>query len=187
MKKVLGCIGIGCGGSLILAIVGIFVVASLGPDIYIYTGQQVPKRFMDTVEDLNLLEQDEEVRYLYSDGLMDIKDGLYIVTDRHLVLYSTHWDEPRIILPLNDLESVEAEYDDSFFTDTTVYVATRDGQEASFPLSSEKGMDRRVVEALQQWTLPGTPDPGVEDDQTLPLENPDSESGDVDVPMEPND
>ena len=47
-----------------------------------------------------LLQEEEQIRYFYSDALYDIKDSLYFVTDRNLVLYSTDWEEPQIIIPL---------------------------------------------------------------------------------------
>ncbi len=66
------------------------------------------------------------------------------------MLYSTEWEEPQIIIPLDQIASLDVQYHDSFFNDTIIYVTTLSGLEVSFPVSSEKGLDKRVVEALEE-------------------------------------
>lgn len=66
----------------------VYTVATGMPDSSIYLGKQVPKR---TIHSLGLLESGEEIQYFYSDGIWDIKQGMYFVTDRHIALYSYDW------------------------------------------------------------------------------------------------
>jgi hypothetical protein len=145
--KVFGIIAISLVAVIVVALV---VIGTFGPDTAVYPGRQLPKRFLSTIESLNLIAKDEKIRYFYSDGLIDIKTGMYFVTDRTLVLYSSEWAEPKIIIPLTNITSMEVEYDDSFFGDSMVFVTTRSGEEFTFPVSSEKGLDKKFIQAIQE-------------------------------------
>ena len=126
------------------------VLGSIGPDTAVYTGRQMPKKYMETIRSLNLLNQDEQIRFFYSDALSDIKSGFYFVTDKNLVLYSSDWEEPETIISFDQIASLEAHYDDSFFEDSTVFVTTYSGLEISFPVSSERELDKKFVGAIQE-------------------------------------
>ena len=129
------------GGTLL----GIFLIAScaglvyLGdqaPETSIYSGRQIPQKYLDIVQELNLIEPDEEIRFFYSDALLDIKEGLYFVTDKHLVLYSAEWAEPETIISLDEITDLSVNYNSSFFEDSMVFVSTASGIETTFPISS---------------------------------------------------
>ena len=142
--------GLGCAAIVCASVVALAVVGAVMPDTAVCTGPQIPKRFVTTIRSLDLLEEGEAIRYFYSDAVFDIEAGLYFVTDQKLVLYSSGWEEPEIIIPLNEITSLHAVYDDSFLGDSMIYVTTHAGMEVSFPLSSYKGGDRRFVEAIKQ-------------------------------------
>jgi hypothetical protein len=148
MIKLFKVFGIACASVVALAVIALFVIGSIGPDTSVYTGRQVPKRFMKTIRSLNLLSEGEQIKYFYSDALVDIKKGLYLVTDRNLVLYSTDWEEPETIIPFDRIKSLDVEYNDSFWDDSMVNVTTYSGMEVYFPVSSEKGLDRKFVQAI---------------------------------------
>jgi hypothetical protein len=150
MSKPLKIIGLGCAAIVGVIVIALFVVGSIGPDTSVYPGRQIPKRFLTTIRSLNLLKDDEQIRYFYSDAMLDIKAGLYFVTDKNLVLYSSSWDEPKTIIPFDQIESLDVQYDDSFLEDTYVFVTTSSGMEVSFPLSSERGLDKKFVKAIQE-------------------------------------
>ncbi|MDF1814197.1 MAG: hypothetical protein P1V20_18475 [Verrucomicrobiales bacterium] len=154
MKNVAIFFGIGCGGLAVLAVVGTFayftVVGTIGPDTSVYTGNRVPARFVTTVKDLGLLEEDEKIVWFYSDALTDIRSGLYFATEDKLVLYSKNWDTPENIIPLQEITAVQAAYDDSFFEDSEFFITTRSKEEYSFPLSSDNGLDKRFVEWIEK-------------------------------------
>ncbi len=141
---------IGLGALVALGVTGLITIGSIGPDTYVYLGQQLPKRYLEEVKSLGLVADDEKIRYFYSDALFDIKEGLYFVTDRNLVLYCQDWDQPDTIIPFAAIADIKAEYDDSFLEDSYVYVATHDDLEVSFPLSSERGRDKMFVEYLTE-------------------------------------
>jgi len=150
-------IGVACLAVVCTFVVAMVISAAIGPDISVYPGRQIPKRFMTTIRSLDLVEGDDRIKYFYSDALFDIKSGFYFVTDKKLVLYSNRWDEPGITIPFDQILSVDAEYDTSFFDDTMVYVTTGSGLEVFFPVSSEQGLDKRFVDAIavNQDVVPG--------------------------------
>ncbi len=150
MTRLLKIVAIACASIVGLAVIALFVIGSIGPDTAVYTGHQVPKRFMKTIRSLNLLSEGEQIKYFYSDALVDIKAGLYFVTDKNLVLYSTYWEEPETIIPFEQIKSLDAEYDNSFWDDSMVNVTTYSGMEVFFPVSSEKGLDKKFVQAIRK-------------------------------------
>ena len=150
MKKAL----IGC--ALLLAFLGTAIVAwiiyigTVGPETFVVSGRQLEKRFHTRVQELGLLEEGEEIQYFYSDALTDITEGCYMVTDRHLILYSKRWPEPEIILAFDEIDSLEVEFDDSFFFDSYFTVGLEDGSDITFPISSEQEGDRRFYDYLEE-------------------------------------
>ena len=150
MSKLAAGLGIGCGTIFLVTVIGLIIIGTIIPDTAGYTGRQIPKKYMETIRSLYLLEEDEQIRFLYSDAFWDITAGLYFVTDRNLVLYSTDWEEPGIIIPYYEIVSVDAAYSDFWAEDSNVYVTTISGAEISFPVSSEKGLDRKFVQTINE-------------------------------------
>jgi len=150
VKKLL----IGCGAFAALAVVSLLVfvvvVGIYGPDAAVVPGPQLPTRFVSTIRDLGLLAAGEEIRLFYSDSLVDIRDGMYFLTDRKLVIYDDDFAEPAIVVPLTELEAIDVHYDDSFFADSEIQVTRDDGTETWFPVSNDQGGDKRFYEALRE-------------------------------------
>ncbi len=150
MSKLAKGLGIGCATIIGVVVIGLIIIGSIVPDTAGYTGRQIPKKYMATIRSLYLLEEDEQIRYFYSDAMLDITAGLYFVTDRNLVLYSKDWVEPEIIIPFYEIASVDTAYSDFWADDSIVYVTTHSGTEVSFPVSCEKGLDRKFVQVINE-------------------------------------
>ena len=121
-----------------------------GPETSVYTGNQVPKRFVDTMKDVGALEPGETILYFYSDGLTDIRKGFYFVSDRKVAIYSTETgDTPLTAIPFDQIEDVDIARSDSFFDDSDVTLTLKNGGEVSFPLSQENDKDEKFVEAIK--------------------------------------
>ena len=148
--KALKIFGISLGSITVIGLIGLVILGSLVPETYVYLGRQIPKNYLSEIRSLGLIAEDEKIKYFYTDALFDIKEGMYFVTDKNLVLYSSNWEEPETMIPFDQIASIEVQYDDSFFEDTSVFVTTHSGMEVSFPVSSEKGRDRKFVEAIQE-------------------------------------
>ena len=98
---------------------------------------------------MGLVKDGENIRYFYSDAITDFSESFYFVSDQKLVLVNAEWMEPEVVISLEDLVEVEAHYEDDFFTDSTVFVTTKSGDEYMFPVSNEKGLDKKFVEAVK--------------------------------------
>ncbi len=142
------------GGLLVVVIVALFAVlvyiGSEGPSTSVMPGRQVPKEFVSTIQALGLLESDEQILYFYSDAIVDIQDGLYLLTDRKLVIYDNEWEPPDIRIPFSRIERLDITYDESFWTDSMVLVVLTDGSEVWFPLSSDDGGDKKFFQTLER-------------------------------------
>lgn len=136
---------------LSILIIFLSTVSCNTPETYVYLGHQVPKKYLEEIQELKLLNNSEKIKYFYSDGLNDIKEGFYLVTDQHLVLYAEEWEQPSMILEFEDILSLDAEFDDSWLYDSFI-ILTTDNYEVEFPVSSEKGRDRLFYEYLKEKT-----------------------------------
>lgn len=149
MMKILTILGIVFGAFLGIVFFGLVILGTHVPETSVYPGQQVPKKYLAEIKSLGLLEEGERVKYFYTDAMFDIKEGMYIVTDKHLILYSNTWGDPKTIIDYNEIAHLEVEYDDSFFVDSFVTVETQEGLEVVFPVSSEYGRDKKFVEHIR--------------------------------------
>ncbi len=101
---------------------------------------------MSTIRGLNLLEDGEQIRFFYSDAILDITDGMYFFTDRKVVVYGSGLENPAIITPYSMIAAIELAFDDSFFNDSLITLTLVDDTYVSFPVSSESGGDKPFTE-----------------------------------------
>lgn len=127
---------------IISLFISLFSSCDESPDTYVYLGNQMPKTYIEEIRNLNLLENNEKIKYFYSDGFYDIKEGFYFVTDQKLVAYNESWEEPETIIFFNEIISLDIEYNDSFYEDSFIMLETTDGMELDFPVSSERKRDK---------------------------------------------
>ena len=143
---------IGCGAIVVISVTAMFFflyyIGSEGPETRIVTGFAVNKDYKDTMQNLGLLEEGETIEFFYSDAMVDITDGMYVLTDRKLILYSTAWSQPYLPVTFTDIVDLNITRDESFFVDSMVYLETRDGTSVEFPLSSEGNLDVQFYEKL---------------------------------------
>ena len=159
-SRTLMILALGCGGLVaVISISGLaFLVwfGSTAPDTAIIPGPQVPQRFMDTVRGTGVLDDGETVLYFYSDAVLDITEGFYLLTDRKVVLYSTLWEEPEILIPFDEIVDLDVEYNKSFFEDSMIYLELRDGSSVGVPASSDYDRDELFFETLEEKWLEAT-------------------------------
>ena len=137
-----------------LAILALFAtclyIGVSGPDTKVLPGRQVPAKFIAQIRTLDVLEPGEQIEYFYSDAVVNIEDGFYLLTDRKVVVYSRAFDEPAILVPFSDIEQVEADFSDNWFVDSLITLTLTDGTYVSFPASSESGGDRKMYDTLKK-------------------------------------
>ncbi len=131
---------------------GIVYLGTVAPDTKVLPGPQVPKRFVDRIRGLGVLEPNEQIDFFYSDALLNIEEGFYLVTDRKVVVYSDTYDEPAILVPYDEIVGIDAEYNDGWAEDSLITIERADGSVVTFPASNEADGDERIVEILQART-----------------------------------
>lgn len=158
MKKIL----IGCGVLIALGGVALFglllYLGTVSPETFVVSGKQMRKHQYATIREMGLLEDGEKIQYFYSDGLLSIREGMYFVTDRKVVLYCESWEDPQLLAPFEEIVGVDVEYEDSFFLDGYIHVEMNDGYTWTFPVSSEKGMDKVFFEYLSEKVAEAHPE-----------------------------
>ena len=124
---------------------------ALGPGAPVFPGEQVPQRCLKKVQSLGILSEDERIRYFYSSTLLSLGSRFYLVTDKHLVLHHSEWEEPVWVIPLEEIVDVELQREKGRWADgAKVEFTLADGTESWFPLSNEDDLDRRFVEAIRE-------------------------------------
>lgn len=137
------------GFSLTIGAAILIYLFAKAPETYVYTGQQMSKSHLETVREMGLLNESEEIQFFYSDAFFDIRKGMYFVTGERLVLYSEEWAEPTLAVPFEAIVDVEADYDPSFFIDSEITITLDDEVVWSFPVSSERGRDKDFYEYIE--------------------------------------
>lgn len=125
-------------------------IGTVGPETSVYTGNEVPKRFSDTMREVGALDEGEQILYFYSDALGDIRSGFSFVSDRKVAIYSKDATTPLTIVAFDQITELELHRDTSFLEDSVITLLLQDGSPVSFPVSSEMDRDEQFFEAIQQ-------------------------------------
>ena len=133
---------------IFLPIVFVVYIAAAGPDTRVLPGRQVPAKFASRIRDLDLLEPDEKVLYFYSDALVDIDNGFYVLTDRKVIVYSSSFEEPAILVPYSQIVKVDAAFAEGWGENSVFTLTLDDRTTVVFPAATEGGGDRLMHDAL---------------------------------------
>jgi hypothetical protein len=125
-------------------------MGTVGPETSVYAGNQVPKRYVETMKSVGALEQGETILYFYSDAMTDIRNGFYFVSDRKVAVYSQDaGGEPLTVVRFDEIADLDISRTDTFFEDSVITIELEDGRPVSFPVSGEADGDQRFFEAIQ--------------------------------------
>ncbi|MEX0775100.1 MAG: hypothetical protein WD042_05225 [Phycisphaeraceae bacterium] len=143
---------IALGGAAVLSCascLGLFAwFGATTPDTYVYAANEVPADYLRTARDLGVLADDEKVLWFYSDAMLGIKEGFYLVSDRQVAIYIAESQPPATSVTFDQIAEVELVRDTSFFVDSTITLTLHDGSVVSFPVSSEKDRDKHFFKAI---------------------------------------
>ncbi len=139
-------------GLIVIIVIVLMVIGNNSPDIEVVPGKQLNKEYIDFIRNEGIIDKSENVKYWYSDGFTDFKDGFYFFTDKRVVVYSQEWDEPAIIIPYSEIVRIEFEQDPSFLEDSRITLELIDNTSVYFPISSENGGDEKYYSSLlETW------------------------------------
>jgi hypothetical protein len=143
---VLGMLGLSsCAGCL-----GFIWYAGGGPDTKAYAGNEVPASYVQTARDLGLLAADEQIRFFYSDAIRDVRNGMYFVTDRNVVVYRRDAAQSATIVPFTEIADVQLSRGSGWLEDSSVMLSLQDGATVSFPVSTELDRDVAFVRTIEK-------------------------------------
>lgn len=149
-SKLFVTVAIVIGAPIAALLVFLMYIGVTAPEIEAQPGNRVAKRHKDTLRDVGALKPGERIAWFYSDGLFSADEGAYFFTEERLVLYSAEWDPPEESIPLGEIADVDIQRSDTWLDDSVVYVTLDDGEELFFPVSAEKDLDIRYVDALRE-------------------------------------
>jgi len=156
-KKALKWIGISLGSTVALCIVavmglGFAIELDLVPSPEVQTGEEMPDKHYQALRDARVLEQNETVKFYYSEGFLDITYGGSILTDKRVIGYWTDDDKVDVIaFPVDSLSGIEMLDEGGDWVDAE-YEITRRGEthDALYLfLSTLEGAHVDMVNALE--------------------------------------
>ena len=147
-RGVLFYIGAGISILVIIAFGCLVIIGVFSPETEVLPGKMLRKKYSDFVIEQGLIEDGEEIIYWYSNGLLDFKSGVYFFTREKVVVYSKDWEDPAIIIPLDMIDDIYFKHSRSFFEESAIFLILNDDTEVYFPVSNEKGGDRRFYKTL---------------------------------------
>ena len=107
------------------------------PGAAVIPGEQLADRFLARVQELGVLEEGERIQFFYSDGVFDMEEGFYILTDRKVIIYKREDDPQAMRISFSQIEDLEVVYLDSYWEDSMVIIALKDDTLQSSPPSTE--------------------------------------------------
>jgi hypothetical protein len=145
-------IGLGAFGALAVTItlVVLSYIGSVGPETHVYSGNEVPRRFVTTVSDLGLLGSGERIKHFYSSGLTDIRDGFSFISDKKLVVYNQESATAATVVQFAEIDRADMVSSTAWYEDSTITLTLKSGDVVIFPVSSERGGDKRFLDAISQ-------------------------------------
>lgn len=154
LKKSLKMLFIGCGcfSVPLFFAMGIFLYIGFNsPPVHVAPGSGMSQDHAKDLDSLGLLDPGETVFYYYSDALVDIKDSVYLLTDRRLILHNQAWAKPTWKIEFHRIEGVDLKRYDSVYEDNLVKVLLASGEEVDFPLSNDGDRDLDFIKQLQEF------------------------------------
>ncbi|EKK7180248.1 hypothetical protein PON68_004549 [Vibrio alginolyticus] len=139
-------------GTIALLLVSMTLIDRFLHEGTIHTREQIPENYLEKINELDLLETTEKIEYLYTDALFELEEGLYFVTNKHLVVFNQRWEPRAYIIPFESIRKVEIDYDYSYINDSVMTVRTLE-HVLSFPLSSNEGRDKAFMKYLSEMII----------------------------------
>jgi hypothetical protein len=146
---------IGVGSVFLLSCVGccggVMWFGAVTPETFVYAPNEVPAKYLQRARDLGVLGPDEEVIWFYSDALFDVAEGMYFVTDQHVVIYREDVGmQPDLQIPYHEIQQADLHRDTSFVVDSMIELTLDDGSVVAFPVSSEMDRDEKFFDVIDQ-------------------------------------
>ena len=148
--------------SILGSIVGVVVVALYGfgflmdtgvvPSDRVQTHSEIADKHMDVLLTEGIIDQGEQIEHFYSEGLLSVREGGSILTDRRVIAYAEDEDDELWIFEFafDEIISIE-QVQEGTMLDYAVYLVNGVGEDNYLELwlPHENGDAARFVGALQ--------------------------------------
>lgn len=145
---------VGIGAAILVAIgfAGLVVLGTLAPPEGVVTWEEISPRNQQILVESGLGVDEDSVVFLYSTGLTDILENLYVLTHQAVIIHETvdrerqHWE-----IPLETILTIRVAYSDRWNEASGLVVEDVDYLYV-VPLSTHEGRDRAFVSKLEELT-----------------------------------
>ena len=150
MKSILGSVV----GVVVVALYGFSFLMDTGvvPSDRVQTHSEIADKHMDVLLTEGIIDQGEQIEHFYSEGLLSVREGGSILTDRRVIAYAEDEDDELWIFEFafNEIVSIEQVQEGTMF-DYAVYLVNGEGEDNYLELwlPHENGDAARFVGAVQ--------------------------------------
>jgi len=150
MKSILGSVV----GVVVVALYGFSFLMDTGvvPSDRVQTHSEIADKHMDVLLTEGIIDQGEQIEHFYSEGLLSVREGGSVLTDRRVIAYSEDEDDELWIFEFafDEIVSIEQVQEGTMF-DYAVYLVNGEGEDNYLELwlPHENGDAARFVGALQ--------------------------------------
>ncbi len=150
MKSILGSIV----GVVVVALYGFSFLMDTGvvPSDRVQTHSEIADKHMDVLLTEGIIDQGEQIEHFYSEGLLSVREGGSILTDRRVIAYAEDENDELWIFEFAfaEIVSIEQVQEGTTF-DYAVYLVNGEGEDNYLELwlPHENGDAARFVGALQ--------------------------------------
>lgn len=152
MKKVLITIGIILGAILCLLIfLGILIESGTLPDTMVKKWELLPPDARAQIADIVGVQEDETIKFFYTDHVFSYTASGYVVTDKRLIAYQkVNGDVVLTDCAYEDIEEIEIEESTSWAEDTRLLVFPQGrGEGFQMLLSADESGDRIAIKYIE--------------------------------------
>lgn len=157
MKALIGCAA-GCGGLMALGMIGFIVLAMMAPEDNIVAGSQMPSEQVQTLKSIGALNDDEQIVYFYTVGLMDITEGGSFFTDKRVVNYIPVGETGHHIneASYEEITAINPTWSTSWIDNTIFTIEKDDGTFFDLEVTALEQADKRFHQRLlKEWSKHG--------------------------------
>lgn len=152
MKALMSLLGKGLAVLVVAAYgFGFLIETGYAPSDRVQTHDEIGDKHMQVLLDEGIIGKDERIQHFYSEGLLSVREGGSILTDRRVIAYAEWDDEIELFeLGFDEVESIEQIQEGSTL-DYAVYVVSGSNEEDYLELwlPHENGDADRFINALQ--------------------------------------
>ncbi len=149
LLKVLLWLGVTFMGLITLSVVGLFMLGKDAPETYVELAHQVSREQTQELRKRGALNDDEQLFFFYGYGLSR-DDELVAVTSKRVAVFDSSAEQALTSVDYEKVVDAELVRDESFFTDSQIYLYLEDESVFAFLVSSEKRNDERVFEYVKR-------------------------------------